>query len=170
MSKCIVCSSEHNEVWEGKPARCCEACFIVKQSLKGVASEIITGRLYIGDHHSAKDFDGKVICVHGNSEYWHKGIHMPILKKLPNSDLDRTGAQASIEQLKAISNLIDKYAKDGHSVLVHCAGGVERSPLTLAYHLYWTYYFHTIEEAYDYIILKRPIVSRRLDWLVQGGT
>ena len=169
---CIMCGSEHTELFGNDPHRYCAPCNKRKQELKGVASEIIPynkyfeGGIWLGDAQSAKIFKGVIICVHENAEYCVKGaIHLPILEKLPNSVLDRTGAVASLRKLNNVSARITSYTIDKNKILIHCAGGVERSPLALAYHLASIGFKENIEEAYKYIIERRSIVSRRLYWL-----
>jgi hypothetical protein len=62
--------------------------------------------------------------------------------------------------------------QDGKKVLVHCVGGMHRSPLVVAWYLYifntfngQAYEDYTVEDAYDLICTKRPIVQRRTYWL-----
>ncbi len=52
----------------------------------------------------------------------------------------------------------------GRSVLVHCAFGVERSPLTVVWYLMRKHQL-TLQEAYDVVCWCRPVAARRLHWL-----
>jgi hypothetical protein len=50
------------------------------------------------------------------------------------------------------------------AVLVHCGQGVERSPLALSYWLKERFRI-TWDQAYDWIIQRRPVVQDRRIWL-----
>lgn len=170
MTRCTLCEREHSNMHGLEPHRYCETCAVLKAQYKGVITEVIPGQLYLGDMHTPSQFEGKVICVHESDYAYTKGVHIKILSKLPNGPYDRRGAIATTEQLQAVSIVIEaftRYVTNFAPVLVHCVGGVERSPLAVAYHLQRVMYkgIMGIEEAYDYLIEKRPIVSRRLYWL-----
>lgn len=49
-------------------------------------------------------------------------------------------------------------------VLVHCGGGIERSPLAVAWFLV-TQWGYTMDDAYRLIASKRPQVQRRDYWI-----
>ena len=53
---------------------------------------------------------------------------------------------------------------DETKVVVHCAMGMERSPLTVMWYL-TKYHNKTIDEAYDMIRQVRPVVLDRRDWI-----
>lgn len=75
------------------------------------------------------------------------------------------GSAASTVFLDETRNwLIHNWLLDNCPVLVHCGAGVERSPLTIA----WTManmFNITLDEAYKWIIGRRPIVQNRQAWI-----
>lgn len=167
MSKCIRCFVEHNRMWDGEhAARFCEDCAQVKRDSVDAVDQI-DDNLFVSGIQAAAKFEGKRICVHERvPEYGGDFHHCPILVKRPNSDLDRTGALASIGNLELVCDLIEYYLEKNERVLVHCVGGVERSPLTLAYFLTVRMKkFDTLQEAYDMMKEKRPVISERLFWM-----
>lgn len=169
MTKCIICFAEHNRMWtETKPAMYCESCAAIKEDSVDKVSPIIDN-LYLSGMIAAGKFEGARLCVHENTPtYTGQYFHVPILTKRPNDSIDRTGAIASVEALNNACSIIDEHLKKGEKILVHCVGGVERSPLTLAwYFVHWTKDFDGLIEAYNFLKAKRPIVSERMFWLPQ---
>jgi hypothetical protein len=171
MTKCIICFAEHDRTWgedPSQPAMYCEPCAKIKNDSEGVISEILP-TLFLSGQHAAKDFEGTRLYVHENDNQYnghYPQIHIPILTKKPNSSVDRTGAVASIQALNWAVQIIDTFVKGNRNLLVHCHGGVERSPLTLAwYFTKQTGTFATLKEAYDFLKSKRPVVSERMFWL-----
>ncbi len=62
----------------------------------------------------------------------------------------------------------DKITEDPECrVVVHCAMGMERAPLAVVGYLI-KYQKMTIDEAYDLIVSKRPIVCDRRHWMENG--
>lgn len=168
MTKCIICFTEHSALYEDKPSMYCEPCATIKKDSVPVISHI-EGKLYLSGAEAAKQFQGSRLYVHedpnGYKGPWQQ-LHVPILTKKPNSNLDRSGAIASIDALNYAAEIIDMYVNWNDSLLVHCHGGVERSPLTLAwYFVTKAKKFDTLQEAYDFLKSKRPVVSERLFWL-----
>lgn len=130
----------------------------------------IFGTIYLSSAEGAKIWErGDIIFVHHDIQYYTRGLHIPLLKKRPNDDIDRTGAEVNIENLKLIHAILDDAYNNDRNVLVHCRGGVERSPLVLATwlagHQYWS-----LDRAYMYIQTKRPVVQDRRFWLREGAT
>lgn len=159
--------AEHDRLWlEYKPAMYCEACSIIKKDSVDTISQI-TENLYLSGLQAAEKFDGHRLCVHEMTPtYKGQYHHIPILEKRPNSSIDRTGALVSMDALCRAVDLIDQYVDRGEKLLVHCHGGVERSPLTLVWYLVTkAKKFNTLLEAYDLLKAKRPVVSERLFWL-----
>jgi protein-tyrosine phosphatase len=74
----------------------------------------------------------------------------------------------SIGVLNAASELIDFWMTRGEKVIVHCAMGVERSALTMAWYLHKKHGMK-LRDAYAYLREKRPVVAERYEWL-PGGT
>jgi protein-tyrosine phosphatase len=116
----------------------------------------ILPNLFLGDKYDAQIFDGEIICVLEKlPDYEPKNaVLFPIFK---NSIVDRKELDLAIEA-------IDFALKKGKKVLVHCVGGAERSPLTVVWYLH-SKKGMTIEEAYNLVMEKRPLVQRRDSWL-----
>ena len=53
---------------------------------------------------------------------------------------------------------------DDTKVVVHCAMGMERSPLTVVWYLH-KYHDKTIDEAYDMVQTARPVAVDRREWI-----
>ena len=53
---------------------------------------------------------------------------------------------------------------DDTKVVVHCAMGMERSPLTVVWYLH-KYHDKTIDEAYKMVQDARPAAVDRRDWI-----
>jgi protein-tyrosine phosphatase len=115
----------------------------------------------------ASGYGGARMCVHEDGpEYEGQCYFLPILITKPNSKLDRTGAVASLYKIGDASNIIDQIVKSGQDILVHCQGGIERSPLVVAWYLtFKAKMFDTLFDAYLFLKMRRPVVSNRLSWL-----
>lgn len=126
----------------------------------------IIGPIYVGSWEGVKDFKGDVIFVHHDIQWYTKGLHIPLLSKRPNSDTDRSGAKVNQTNLDLIMEFIEEYfqADSGRPLLIHCKGGVERSPLSVAS---WLVKYHnwTLDRAYFNLKQLRPIVEDRREWL-----
>ena len=85
----------------------------------------------------------------------------PGLKAKPQWFVD----YASEAMLDAATSVMKHYQDHGIPVLVHCWAGVERSPLTMAWFLVRYGHVKTLNEAYETIRAKRPIVEDRQHWL-----
>ena len=81
------------------------------------------------------------------------------------SDID-PGSGKVKETLDGLVALMDKALKDDDhaKVVVHCAMGMERSPLTVVWYLH-TKLGKTIDEAYDIVIKARASVVDRRSWI-----
>lgn len=124
-------------------------------------NEIIPN-LFLGDLQDAKDFDllkpdGMIICVlegrPGNEPF--RAIHYPILT---------SSGHVHSRQLDRLCYVIDAILTKHIPLLVHCAAGIERSPLTVAYYLQGNMMI-TLDHAYDIIKEKRPQIADRSAWL-----
>ncbi len=167
MSKCVICFNEHyNQSFDGNPSMYCDTCWPIRDSVRG-QNNFVIGSIYLGDMVSAAKFEGDRLCVHEMVPYYVGQFHhIPILAKKPKSTTDRTGAVVSMPQLEAACDLIQKYYVANKPLLVHCHGGIERSPLTLAWWLFTkTSHVYNLDEAYAYLKLARPAISPRFFWL-----
>lgn len=72
--------------------------------------------------------------------------------------------KASPKQLDIVANMIDAQLKTGKKVLVHCAAGMERSPLAIMWYLMRKKGMD-LKDAYSFVKARRPMVMDSLDWL-----
>jgi len=70
------------------------------------------------------------------------------------------------KNLTKLATLINKVLlkNDDTKVVVHCAMGMERSPLTVVWYLH-KYHDKTIDEAYEMAQKARPVVVDRREWI-----
>ena len=70
------------------------------------------------------------------------------------------------KNLTKLATLINKVLlkNDDTKVVVHCAMGMERSPLTVVWYLH-RYHDKTIDEAYDMVQNARPVAIDRREWI-----
>ena len=87
-----------------------------------------------------------------------RAILQPILEMSPN------GPQMNMNGMEKACKIIDGVLNDEKNILVHCAAGVERSPLTIVWWLH-TRMGQSLDVAYDFVKSKRSIVENRLIWL-----
>lgn len=166
MTTCNLCFGQHDNTWEKDPTQphmYCTPCQKIRKDAKGTVTHVI-GSLYLGDLLAASKFDGGTLCVHENPLFAVKH-QIAILKKLPNSMLDRTGALIDTDKMGNCIEFIQDYELNGKPLLVHCKAGVERSPLVMATYLWVDQRFDTLEKAYMYLIRRRPTVSDRSFWM-----
>ena len=84
------------------------------------------------------------------------------------ADID-PGSNRVKKDLTELAALINKVLTDDEStaetkVVVHCAMGMERSPLTVVWYLH-KYHDKTIDEAYKMVQDARPVAVDRRDWI-----
>jgi protein-tyrosine phosphatase len=121
-----------------------------------VTTNEIIPKLYLGDMADATQFSGKIICLtHEAIPSNPHAIWMPLL---------RGENMARVWQMDAVADLIDKYIGEV-DVLVHCAGGIDRAPLVVAWFLH-TKRGMTIDNAYLLIKEKRPQINQHKDWII----
>jgi hypothetical protein len=71
---------------------------------------------------------------------------------------------ADPEKMNEAADWIHDQLSKGFSVLVHCAYGVERSPLTVVWYL-MAYHGMSLNKAYKLVMSKRKEVEDRRHWL-----
>jgi len=74
------------------------------------------------------------------------------------------GGLANVKVLDEFADFVDKLLSEGRKVLVHCAMGVERSPLAVVWYLHKKKGM-SIPEAYAFVKSKRSVVADRTVWL-----
>ena len=81
----------------------------------------------------------------------------------------RDGVSATRSQLDRIADVIDQQLEgpDDTKVIVHCAMGIERSALAVAWFLRSRLGYGSLTAAYDAISAARPIVADRSHWVVE---
>ena len=167
MSKCVICFEEHTNTWSDGPNMYCYTCVPVREAARGTTSEILNN-LYLSDMNAAGKFDGDRLCVHEAGPQYDGQCHfIPILTVPPRSKWDRTGAVVDICALHRAVDIIELDQGKKERLVVHCMGGIERSPLTVAWYLTRSKKFKSLSDAYAFLKTKRPAVSQRLFWLPQ---
>ncbi len=129
------------------------------------ANEIIKN-VWVGDLEDAKVWEGNKICVleHYPANYSPKNsVLIPILSQ-EHVHLKQEDAEVLMENIDLVSSVIQNHIMAGEKVLVHCMGGMERSPLAV------TWYLHKnagvgINDAFDFVKKKRPQALNRIQWL-----
>jgi protein-tyrosine phosphatase len=116
----------------------------------------IIDNLFVGGLADAySGFDGLIICV---------------LEKMPDDAPPNATwipfLAEGISSLDITAGVIDNALTAGRRVLVHCGAGSERAPLTVAWFLHRRRAM-SLDDAYDLLKRKRPIVQDRRAWLRQ---
>ena len=78
------------------------------------------------------------------------------------------GGLANVKVLDEFADFVDKLLSEGRKVLVHCAMGVERSPLAVVWYLHKKKGM-SIPEAYAFVKSKRSVVADRTVWLPKSA-
>ena len=91
-------------------------------------------------------------------------LNTPCDVKLPVNPRD--GVSATRSQLDRIAGVIAQQLEgpDDTKVIVHCAMGMERSALAVAWFLRSQPGYGSLTAAYDAVSAARPIVADRSDW------
>ncbi len=129
------------------------------------ANEVIKN-VWVGDLEDAKVWEGNKICVleHYPSKYFPKNsILIPILREV-HEHLEEQDAEVIMENIDLVSSIIQNHIMAGEKVLVHCMGGMERSPLAVTWYLHKNAGVH-LNDAFDFVKTKRPQALNRIQWL-----
>lgn len=130
------------------------------------ANEIIKN-VWVGDIDDARKWDGNKICVLESypRDYLQRknSLLIPILSD-KHEHLEDEDAEVMMENIELVSSIIQNHIMSGEKVLVHCLGGMERSPLAV------TWYLHKnagvgLNDAFDFVKKKRPQALNRIQWL-----
>lgn len=132
----------------------------------------ILGCIYLGAREDAPTFEGEIICVLQDLPKGEprKALWIPIVRTsttLNNYQLlveQDAYVYAQRPNLDLVAKILEENHQKNIPTLVHCIGGIERSPLAI---VYWLRNYHefTYDGAYDFIKKIRPIVMNRLIWL-----
>lgn len=116
----------------------------------------IIDNLFVGDMIDARaGFEGLIVCV----------LEEKPFDEPPNATWIPFLAEG-IRSLEITAEIIDHALAGGRMVLVHCGAGSERAPLAVAWFLYRRRAM-TLDEAYELLKSRRPIVQDRRFWLRQ---
>lgn len=121
------------------------------------ATEIVDG-VWVGDLTAAHFWQGPKLCVREQvaPEYSFNSLH--------DKRVSFSYGKVSRLMLDETAIWIDEQLVEGRLVLIHCSGGLHRSPLVVVWWLH-TRKNMTIEEAYALVQSLRPEVERRDHWL-----
>ena len=87
-----------------------------------------------------------------------------------NVDIPFEGDRENLQiQMSKFADLVEEKLQEHpeNRVVVHCAMGMERAPLAVVGYL-MKYKALTVDEAYELIVPKRPIVCDRRIWMEKG--
>jgi protein-tyrosine phosphatase len=94
-------------------------------------------------------------------------LHAPfmIYEKKVDEVTGYQNCHANIQVLQNIADIIELTITSGPvPILVHCAAGVERSPLAVIYYLV-SKHRYSLEDAFRFVKQRRPIIEDRLNWM-----
>lgn len=125
-------------------------------------------RLFVGDQVDAQQMDGKMPILNtmwdGEEMFFPKhATHMKTLFFNRQTEITET----NIPVMEAAADWIHERLSNGQHVLVHCAFGMERSPLTVLWYL-MRYHKMSLDEAYSLLKKKREEVLDSREWLPQS--
>lgn len=125
----------------------------------------ILPHLHLGDMHDAVEAIPymAVLCV-----MWDNEPNIPKgVEHIQTTDyLGMDEPFTLVENMDKAADWIDRRVQDGFNVLVHCAYGVERSPLTVVWYL-MRHRGMDLCEAYQLVMDKHPQAQYRGGWLPQ---
>lgn len=137
-------------------------------------ADLIKGKIYLGNIDDAKNtvWDGDIISVLQDLPYGvpKRAVWIPIIRSIGTiNDLELIADQdvdvvALPVQLDLVARELQERYEKGTPTLIHCMGGMERSPLAVCY---WLHKYHgmTWGEAYNFVKEKRPMIMNRYEWL-----
>lgn len=125
--------------------------------------------------------DQSVQRIHDPENYWIINVAHDLHHGNANYHVPLGYEEISLENLLYLNGLIRrlKHSNTAHmdfgqrysKVIVHCAGGMERSPLVVATYLIQEGYASDYDDAYHFIKEIRPVVSDCRDWIdIQGSS
>lgn len=130
-------------------------------------SEIQPGLYLSGYYEWPLDYRGDILCVleQRPDDEPERAMWVPILEGVgANNGAYPRQVRANLGQLDAAADIIHDHVAEGVPLVVHCGGGIERSPLAMAWYLFRKCNL-SLDEAYTLIRSKRPIIQDRQAWL-----
>lgn len=132
--------------------------------MHATATEILPG-LWVGTEFScvpACELGYTTLCLLRHPCGCKNCHHIPLAIETP------LGAVEGVK-MSRINEAVDwirhNWSDEGRRVLVHCAAGIERSPLVMAHFLASYFSGVDLDEAYAWIRKLRPIVQDRRAWI-----
>lgn len=119
----------------------------------------IYGNIWLGDANDSLTFNGYKISVRGED------LDMEIDGTTPYSILNTIYVGNEVVTREVFNTIIEDI--EYHSkkpVLIYCTGGIDRSPFVVLCWLVLKKRF-TVEDAYDLIKSKRPIIIEHYEWV-----
>lgn len=127
----------------------------------------VYNRIFIGNIEDSQKFQGVICCVLEGSS-----IELANTKALKTSHkfpiFDPVAAQMDMAMLEQLTQFVNRVLKGKESnILIHCAAGMERSPLATAYVLFRLFpdEFYHFEDAYKHVKEKHPDTRFRYGWM-----
>lgn len=132
------------------------------------AVEVVPG-VWLGDLEDAGAWVGPRLCVLETGDHYDMRAGDRHIRILFPGEQDDGPTIARRDCLREAHVVIEEGARRGGSgtqgLLVHCAAGIERSPLTIATWLAETKREPTLKAAYERLMRLRPVVQDRAHWL-----
>lgn len=125
-------------------------------------NEILPG-LFVGDWNAGLSFVGSVLNVRDDAPHGNQAAFVEMLVPVPPGHNERYCIDPS--RLEQAADKIETLMGRGPPVLVHCAVGMERSPLAVAAWMVKYRGYASLSEAIKFIQAKRPIVKDRTAWI-----
>lgn len=127
----------------------------------------IIQNLYVGNMHDGAKMVGEmaVLCV-----MWAGEDGIPDgCKHIETTDYrnSKLGVCAIPDSMDQAAQWIHDQLSEGERVLVHCAYGIERSPLTVVWYL-MRYKDVNFKQAYDLVMARRPEAQYRGGWMPES--
>jgi hypothetical protein len=126
--------------------------------------------LYISDYRAAVDLNNlkrigitHILCVKESMSYSNHGDS---IQRMHVSVSDTGTSQLQRDVFPKCSEFIEKAVKKGGKVLVHCSGGVNRSPTVVIGYL-MKHRGMTMFEAYEHVVKCRPKALPHPEYLRQ---
>jgi protein-tyrosine phosphatase len=129
-------------------------------------SEIITNTLFLGSAKASKDFDSlkekkitHIVNISGKQFFPNDFIYF-------RSHFEDSNDSNLLENFDEIFSFLDDSIKSGGKILIHCQGGVSRSPSVVIGFLIHKYSMN-YQEAFDLVKIKRKGIKIKVEFMKQ---